>query len=403
MPKNTLLFPPSFVFDTIGAESGIGGLQIAVNNLAVASKSGAMRQAHTLGVGGRNSIKNQNKGMPTLNSLLPTRSVGKYTVAPSIPNGTVGLFTTGWGDTSHDITSQRLRTDRFTFATDTIVSLGARNPAPHLYYGIANSTNGYLLIIVDSNQIWRLPFQTETLALLGGTLFPARYQGASLKNQSRGYACAGSNGGTVYGNVDRFTFAGEVCVSIGSLLQAKNANSGFGNKFNGYIAGGLNNGVSTLPTNNIDRFSYASESSVAISALLSVSRNSMATWIPGSTLATYMMSGSTYGSFPTPGVSPARTYSSNVIDKFTFTGETCAPLGSTLSKGSYTFGAVGNATRCVIGGGITHTDSYTIQSTYTVESNEMRGLTFVTETNAVLGCVLSVGRCYLAAVDNTSF
>jgi hypothetical protein len=404
MPKNTLLFPPNFVFDSIGAESGISGLQIAVNNLAVASKSGAMRQAHALGVSGRNSIKNQNKGMPTLNSLLPTRSVGKYTVAPSALSGTVGLFTNGWGDTSAgSISTQRLQTDRFTFVTDTIVSLGARNPAPHLHYGIANSVNGYLLIIVDSNQIWRLPFQTETLALLGGTLFPARYYGASLKNQSRGYACAGSNGGTVFGNVDRFTFVGEVCVSIASFLQTRNGCSGFGNRFNGYIAGGFANGVYTLPTNNTERFSYASESNVAISAFLSLSRAELTTWTPGSVLASYVMSGNAYGRFPDPNTSVVRLYYSNAIDKFTFTGETCAALGATLSKGSSNSGAVGNTTRCVIGGGQSHTDSITTQQTKTVQSNAMYAIEFATETSAVLGCVLSAGRLHLTGIDNSSF
>ncbi len=402
MPKNPLLFPDKFLLDGTVSDSGIGALEIAVNNLNIASKSGAMRQANAIRVGGLNSIKNQNSGMPTLNSLLPTRTVGKFTVLPSEPTGTLGYFISGWGDTSQNIFNQRTRTDRFTFATDTITSLGAKIE-PHLHYAVANSSYGYVFGTASAGKSWRLTFQTETYAEIGATLFPSRYYGASLKNVSRGYACAGSHGGSVYGNIDRFTFAGEVCVSIGSILQSRNANSGFGNKFNGYIAGGVANNTGTNQTSDIEKFSYASESKTAIAALLSVARSSMSTWIPGSTLATYLMTGSTYSSFPTPGVSPARYHYTNVIDKFTFTGETCTALGSVLSKGRQTFGAVGNATRCVIGGGQTYTDAYTSQNTGTIESNEMSSITFATETNTLLGCVLSVGRCYLSALDNASF
>lgn len=403
MPKNPLLFPDKFVLDGTVSDSGIGALEVAVNNLNIASKSGAMRQANAIRVSGLNSIKNQNRGMPTLNSLLPTRSVGKFTVPPSEPTGTVGYFISGWGDANNDIAQQRLRTDRFTFASDTITNLGAKIE-PHLHYAIGNSSYGYIFAGASaSNKVWRLTFQTETYALLGAALFPNRYQGASLKNQTRGYLCAGSNGGTVYGEVDRFTFAGEVCVSIGSVLQTRTNSYGFGNRFNGYIGAGYANGVTTSTTNNIEKFGYASESRTAIAAALSVSRAAACTWAPGSTLAAYLLSGQAYGSFPTSPTSPNRYFYTNVIDKFTFAGETCGGLGSTLAKGRATFGSVGNATRSIIGGGTTHTDAYTIQNTSTVEPNEMVAFTFATETNAALGCVLSIGRCYLAGVDNSTF
>jgi hypothetical protein len=402
MAKNPALFPDTFILDGTVSDSGLGALEIAVNNLNVASKSGAMRQANAIRVSGLNSIKNQNSGMPTLNSLLPTRSVGKFTVLPSEPTGTVGYFISGWGDTSQDISNQRTRTDRFTFATDTITNLGSKIE-PHLHYTTGNPTYGYIFAGVSAaNKIWRLTFQTETYTLIGAALFPNRYNGASLKNQSRGYICAGSSGGTVYGEIDRFTFAGEVCVSIGSILQTRNSSSGFGNKFNGYIGGGLADGINTSPTNNLEKFIYASEVKSTISAALSLARSAMGTWMPGSTLAAYLLSGLAYGSFPTAGVSPARNYYPNVIDKFTFTGETCAALGTTLSKGSTNYGAIGNTTRCVMGGGVTHTDAYATQNTYTVESNEIKAITFATETNAVLASVLSIGRFYLAGVDNSS-
>lgn len=404
MPKNPLLFPDKFVLDGTVSDSGIGALEIAVNSLNIASKSGAMRQANAIRVGGLNSIKNQNRGMPTLNSLLPTRSVGKFTVSPSEPSGTVGYFISGWGDVgAHDITPQRLTTERFTFAADTIVNLGAKIE-PHLHYAVANPTYGYIFAGPSAaNKTWRMTFQTESFALIGALLFPSRYNGASLKNQSRGYACAGAIGGTAYGDVDRFTFAGEVCVNIGSLLQTRSGVSGFGNKFNGYLGAGSANNVSTSPTNNLEKFAYASETKSAIAGLLTVARANMSTWIPGSALAAYLMSGIAYASFPTPGVSPVRYYYTNVIDKFTFTGETCAALGSTLTKGRHTYGAAGNATRCVIGGGITHTDAYSVQNTGTVESNEMAAITYASETSAPLGCVLAAGRCYLSGVDNSSF
>jgi len=109
MAKNPALFPDTFILDGTVSDSGLGALEIAVNNLNVASKSGAMRQANAIRVSGLNSIKNQNSGMPTLNSLLPTRSVGKFTVLPSEPTGTVGYFISGWGDTSQDISNQRTR------------------------------------------------------------------------------------------------------------------------------------------------------------------------------------------------------------------------------------------------------------------------------------------------------
>jgi hypothetical protein len=191
MPKNPLIFPNQFILDGTASDSGIGALEIAVNNLNIASKSGAMRQANAIRVSGLNSIKNQNRGMPILNSLLPTRSVGKFTVPPSEPSGTVGYFISGWGDTSKPITAQRLTTERFTFASDTIVNLGGKIE-PHLHYAIAEKSYGYIFAGVSaSNKVWRLTFQSETYASIGSVLFPNRYQGASLKSQSRGYICGG--------------------------------------------------------------------------------------------------------------------------------------------------------------------------------------------------------------------
>ena len=396
MPKNTLLFPPNFVFDTIGAESGISGLQITVNNLAVASKSGAMRQAHALGVGGRNSIKNQNKGMPTLNSLLPTRSVGKYTVAPSTPTGTRGYILSGYlnpaGTTEYYDMIQRR--DRFTFASDTMANIG--NDAGlgiHIGFQVANPENGYFAWF---NNCWRFRFSTETTTLLGVFAFPSRYQGASLKTPSRGYFCDGNNR---LGSVDRFSFVGEVCVSIGSLLQGRNYLAGCGNKFNGYILGGDSNATRT---SNIERFSYASESKVDILAALSVKKDMLAPWIPGSTGAAYLMGGYAIGPFPTGG-SAERAYFSNTVEKFTFTGETNTLLGSNLSNGISGYGAVGNASRAVITGGQTHADSYATQATTTIQVSRVAALTFATEVYVVLSCALSKERFIPVSLDNSSF
>lgn len=395
MPKNTLLFPPKFVFDTIGAESGIGGLQIAVNNLAVASKSGAMRQAHALGVGGRNSIKNQNKGMPTLNSLLPTRSVGKYTVAPSIPSGTVGYFLSGYSlpPNTADYNDTIQRRDRFTFASDTIVNMGNDVALGiHAGFQIANTENGYFAWF---NSCLRFRFSTETTTLLGVFAFPSRYQGASLKTPSRGYFCDGNNR---LGSVDRFSFVGEVCVSIGSLLQGRNYQGACGNKFNGYILGGDSN---AMRTSNIERLSYASESKVDILAALSVKKNALAPWIPGSTSAAYLMGGSPIGPFPTAG-STEKAYISNAVEKFTFTGETNVLLGSNLSNGIASYGAVGNPTRIIIAGGQTHVESYATQATY-IQVSRVAALTFATEVYTVLGCALSKERFTPVSLDNSSF
>src|SRR4028119_1833918 len=124
MPKNPLLFPENFVLDGTVSDTGIGALEVAVNNLSVASKAAAMRQANAIRIGGLGSIKNQNRGRAILNSLLPTRSVGKFTALPSEPTGTVGYFVGGNGDANlGPVVDQRTRTDRFTFSTDTIVSL----------------------------------------------------------------------------------------------------------------------------------------------------------------------------------------------------------------------------------------------------------------------------------------
>ena len=399
MPKNTLLFPPSFVFDTVGAESGISGLQIAVNNLAVASKSGAMRQAHALGVGGRNSIKNQNKGMPTLNSLLPTRSVGKYTVAPAEPSGTVGYFLTGYltiGGLRADTTQ-----DRFTFATNTLVNIGA-----FLYtsncYSFANKTFGYFALI---SGFYRLTFQSELFATLGAILSPQRYVGASLRTSTRGYACGGmaGGGGTIFPNVDRFSFAGEVCVSIATLIQARNFSNGFGNKFNGYIAGGYNNGVGTQNTTNVERFSYASETVAGISAVLSVGgKADFCTWSPSSLSSAYLFSGSSYGRFPDPVNSAFRSYANNKVEKLTYAGEVMSVLGTTLSNGLIGFGTIGNSLRTVIGGGRKPAEAYLLQteSSY-AEINQITALSFATDTVEVLATTLSKARVALTGLDNS--
>ncbi len=406
MPKNILLFPNNFILDSTATDSGIGVLEVAVNNLFVAAKASAMRQAHALGLNGRNAIKNQNRGLVTLNSLLSTRSVGKYTVPPSDPTGTVGYFLGGAGrqdlPTAIDAAS---RVERFSFATSIITSLGNIFNTNNAF-GIANVSYGYIVKAFGSVFRWsRMTFQIETIAPLGLSLFPSRYYGASLKNQSRGYACGGSQSGTTYGDVDRFSFAGEVSTSIGALLQTRNASSGFGNRFNGYIAGGQNNGSNTANTANIERFAYASESKVNIvAALSSPGKSLLATWIPGSVNAAYLMGGQAYAQFPT-GADPARFYSSNAIDKFVFVGETMSLLGTTLPHGNIYYGAVGNPTRSVMAGGMTHTDAYTVQSLAirNIESTRVWDFTFLTEVNSILGVTLTQGRYALTGLDNSSF
>ncbi|MEG3881052.1 hypothetical protein QT972_27175 [Microcoleus sp. herbarium7] len=403
MPKNTLLFPPSFVFDTIGAESGISGLQIAVNNLAVASKSGAMRQAHALGVGGRNSIKNQNKGMPTLNSLLPTRSVGKYTVASSIPTGTLGYFLSGWVDASDPNSALvATRVERFTFATNTITNLGSLLTANmHGGGAIANPSYGY---IAQFTYLWRMTFQSESISLLGQRLSFSRYMISNLKNKSRGYFCLGwsSFDGTIY-DIDRFSFSGEVCAGIGTVIQGRAWATGFGNNFNGYLCGGsLNGSIATMLANNIERFSYASESKVDISAILSSARNKGSSWTPGTSFASYLVGGDCNNRFPDPVNSAVRKFSSNKIDKFTFAGETVALLGVTLPNGRTLFESIGSPARSVLAGGTTHTDSYSTQNAYAL-TTQITDLTFATEVATILGATLSIARYYTVSLDNSSF
>lgn len=405
MPKNPLLFPDDFVLDGTVSDSGIGALEVAVNNLSVASKFGAMRQANAIRIGGLGSIKNQNRGMPTLNSLLPTRSVGKFTVVPSEPSGTVGYFIGGLGDPSNgrDTTPMQRRVDRFTFGTNTITSLGALIQGIHAHYTFGNPTYGYYCYAPGNlKRFDRFTFQTETVAPIGSVLFPTRYQGASLKSQNRGYACAGisSGAGTIYGNMDRFSFAGEVCVSISAVLQTKVQPFGFGNRFNGYVGGGSSNIMYTSISNNIERFSYATELNALLSAVLSVGRAGLSTWVPGSTLAAYLVSGYAYGQFPNAG-STTRNYNSNTVDKFTYTGETCSTLGITVARGTRWYGAVGNATRCVMGGGWSYSDTYTAQNVSERELAEMRAINFSAETHEILGCVLSLGRDYTTGLDNS--
>jgi hypothetical protein len=403
MPKNLLLFPEKFQLDGAVSDSGIGALEVAVNNLSIASKSGAMRQANAIRIGGLGSIKNQNRGMPTLNSLLPTRSVGKFTVAPSEPNGTVGYFIGGFGDNSNgrDISAQQTRFDRFTFATNTVNSLGSQTSISS-QYTFGNSTYGYYCWAPATLKFFaRFTFQNETISPIGSVVFPGRYQGASLKNQSRGYACGGisSSAGTIYGNVDRFSFAGEVCVSIGTLLQAKLQNFGFGNKFNGYVGGGATVSNFTSISNNIERFSYATELNAIISSVFTIGRGLLSTWVPSSLSAAYFVSGHAFGTFPTAG-SAARIYCVNTIEKFTYAGETTSVLAGTIARGVRLYGAVGNSTRCIMGGGTSYTDTYEAQSLTNREVNEMRAFTYGTETHEILGSVLSIGRNSVAGLDN---
>ena len=362
-----------------------------------------MRQANAIRIGGLGSIKNQNRGMPTLNSLLPTRSVGKFTVAPSEAAGTVGYFIGGFGDNSNgrDISLQQTRLDRFTFATNTIVNLGSQTNI-HAGFAFGNTTYGYYAWSPGNQKTFiRFTFQTESIASAGSVIFPARYQGASLKNQSRGYACGGvsSSNGTTYGNIDRFSFAGEICVSIATVLQAKLQSSGFGNRFNGYISGGIASVAATSVFNNIEKLSYATEANSLISAVFSSPRAMLGTWMPSSTLAAYMLSGYNYGAFPTAG-SPVRSHYINTVDKFTYAGETCAVMGITLPRAYRSYGAVGNNTRCIAGGGITYSDTYDSQNVLVRESSEMRAMTYATETYEVLSSVLSIGRNNAIGLDN---
>ena len=402
MPKNPRLFPDNFLLDGSNSESGIGALEVAVNNLSVAAKFGAMRQANAIRIGGLGSIKNQNRGMPTLNSLLPTRSVGKYVTPPSEPSGTVGYFVGGLS-TIPSLKAEA-RIDRFTFAASTNVSIGDASAAPQYAFAFANKNFGYLAL---NALFFRLTFQSEVFSSIGAVLFPQRYIGASLRTASRGYACGGvqlGGSGTVYPNTDRFSFAGEVCVSISTAVQARNYSFGFGNKFNGYVGGGLNTGVSTAVTSNIERFSYANETVANISSMLSAGGKSNAGfWTPGSSFAAYLISGNSYGRFPDPVNSAFRLYVNNKIEKFTYSGETMSVLGVTLSNGISGFSAVGNQTRVVVGGGSKPNDAYSTQNAGAAETNQLIGFTFTTESLEVLSATLSKARTGLNAVDNSTF
>ena len=400
MPQNSLLFPDKFILDGTANQSGIGALEVAVNGLQIASKSGAMRQANALRQGGLNSIKNQNRGMPILNTLLSTRSVGKYTVPPSEATGTLGYFVSGAGDPITQPIASVQRIERFTFSTNTIASLGNFTGIVSSSFCIANVANGYIL---RTNQISRMSFQSELFAPIGGTLFPTRFQGASLKTASRGYACTGwgSGFGTTYGNVDRFSFAGEVCVSIGSLLQQRAASSGFASPFNGYIAGGLNNGVNNTQTTNIERFSFASETKADITTALNRGKSSTSSWIPGGVTATYIMGGLCYGNFPTAQSGPRQFYA-NTIEKFLFAGELLSLLGTTLWNGIASYGTIGNSSSVVMAGGISRSDAYEVQQgSFVHETTRIWSLNYTTETVTTLGATLTQGRYGLMGIDNS--
>lgn len=396
MPKNRALFPDEFQLTGTLSDSGIGALEVAVNNLSSVSKSTAMRQANAIRVGGQTAIKNQNRGMPTLNSLLSIRSVGKYVVPRSEPTGTLGYFLGGHGDTSlPTITAAQRRVDRFTFSTNTIASLG--NLLGQAYpFAIANTVSGYS-VAANFN---KFTFQSESMTPIGLALFPVRGGGSSLKNPNRGYFCSGSGGGTNYANVDRFSFVGEVCVAIATTVQIRGTGTGVGNRFNGYLIGGE---ISNSATSTIEKFQYATESKVDISAAISQLKGQFATWTPGNAFAAYPMGGRGHGRFPDPVNSAVRTFYSNTIDKFLFASETCAPLGTTLQYGTIALGSIGNPTRAVIAGGITHTDAYTTQTAGVLESTRIVDFTFTTEVNSILGAALSQGRYALAGFDNSSF
>jgi len=391
MPKNALLFPDKFILDGAISDSGIGALEVAVNSLSIASKSGAMRQASAIRVGGLGSIKNQNRGMPTLNSLLPTRSVGKFTILAEEPTGTLGYFLGGVRDTGTPV----LRVDRFTFATNTTVNI-ASVWVNWYAFCTGNSSRGYTVL---NAVFWRLVFASELMGQIGSTTFPERGLGSSLKSQSKGYMCAGAGGGLALQNVDRFAFVGEVCVSIAALVQAKTWGVGFGNRFNGYLAGGDSSSNGSL---NIERFSYASETKADIAAAISRPKYISCTWMPGNRSNAYLAGGLAYERFPDSVNSAYVVHPSNSIDKFVFTGETCSLIGSTIQFGTYAFATAGNSTRVVMAGGVTHSDTYPSQSASIQNSTRVWAFTFATETNEILGTVLSTGRYALNGLDNSS-
>lgn len=406
MPKNPLLFPDNFLLDSTASESGIAALEVAVNNLQIASKAGAVRQAHAIRQGGLHAIKNQNRGMPTLNSLLPTRSIGRYTAAPSVPSGTLGYFLSGYGDdTLPTFDTAITSAERFVFATDTAVNLGTIAPISDTSFSVSNTTNGYWGRI---NDFFRISFDSEAINSIGARIFPSRYFGASLKSISKGYMCCGKAGGTVYTEVDRFSFVGESCVSVGSVLQARVYSCGYGNKFNGYLGGGWVGTHGSLKANvpataNIERFAYASESKINISAALNIPKALGLTWMPGSQGSAYIIGGTGWYTFPTPFVDPLRSYFSKTIEKFVFSGETISTLGSTISVGRSNFGAIGNASRVVMAGGATHSDAYNAQQAALIYQKTVWDFNFNTEVSSVLSATLSIDRVNIPSVDNSSF
>lgn len=387
MPYNPDLYPTNYPAAQVG--SGASVLELAVQNLQVQAESTAVRQASLRRSQGRGTAAVQNAATSVLNSLMPTNIVSGsppavvlgtkgfwiggclFNVAPtttidrltynnesvsSIGSGlTVGKWNMGGaasaangyvagGAILNGVVTAAI--DRLVLGTEVVSTLGGvLTLARAESTGTASATNAYFaggLATTVTASIERLAFSNEAVSTLGAALSSARSTATSGATPTNAYFLGGFVQGAGYGSnplsvIDRLLFASETVSALGAVLtRTKGGGAGVNSSTNTYFAGGYTDAKASVTT--IERFNFATETISVLGATLSIAR----------LLATGANS-SVNGYLGGGVASPAWTSVFSVLDRLVFSGESVAPIGTTLSSARFSSTALSNYTYAVAG------------------------------------------------------
>ncbi len=219
----------------------------------------------------------------------------------------------------------------------------------------------------------RFAFPSDSRTTLAIGLSVLRGAGAAMANSSvAGYVCGGGTTGNIGSAfVDKFDFSDDSRSSLlyGLLVGRTNLPAGFANSGTaGYIAGGAGPDTNNDATDNVDKFTFSNDSRAVLGTGLSSNIQYLA-GMANSGTAGYACAGYSGGA--------------NVddVDKFTFSNDSRSALSALLSQSSRLPAAMANS----------GTAGYIAGGTVSGSSSTIDRIAFSNDACTTLGATLSAG------------
>ena len=228
----------------------------------------------------------------------------------------------------------------------------------------------------------KLDFTTDTINPIPSMVLPqgGRSHMGSHTSETASYFSGGGGPGNSYKNyTEKITYATDSPAAVpgGNMSQALKQMGAVSNTTAGYLAGGINPGLSPSTKSTVDKFTYSTETSAALPSGGDLSFQSNNNAGVGNADVGYLTGGS----------------DGDRVERITYSSDTTAQVpGAALPENRNSHGASGNSTQGYLVGGLKPPASYLS----TVDK-----LTYSTETtDRIPSADLPVGTRYLAGTGN---